>query len=381
MAVTGLTLRQLNRATLARQQLLRRRRSTVVEAVRRIVALQAQEAASPYIALWNRMSGFQPNELDAAFASHSVVKATLMRITLHAVALDDHDPFLDAMQPTLRAARLNDRRFRRSGLSPADADALLPDVLAFASQARSNAEVEAWLDERIGVSPKPGVWWALRQYGPFVHAPTGGPWSFGTRPAYVAAPTGTTGAPAGDPMQWLVRRYLSGFGPASVVDVAQFALVQRPRVRAALAAMASELDELEGPDGVTLYDLRGALRPPADTPAPPRLLPMWDSVLLAHADRSRVIATEHRPLVMRRNGDVLPTVLVDGVVAGVWRPADGGGIEVTAFAPLSAEAWAGVEREARGLLALLATRDPGAYRRYGRWWASLPHDDVRIVGR
>ena len=57
---------------------------------------------------------------------------------------------------------------------------------------------------------------------------------------------------------------------------------------------------------------------------------MWDSVLLAHADRSRVIAPEHRPLVMRRNGDVLPTVLVDGVVAGVWRPADGG-IEVTVF--------------------------------------------------
>ena len=161
--------------------------------------MQAQEPASPYIALWNRVSGFQPHDLDAAFASQAVVKATLMRITLHAVVLDDHDRFLDAMQPTLRAARLNDRRFRRSGLSPDDADALLPEVLAFASQARGNAEVEAWLDEHIGVSPKPGVWWALRQYGPFVHAPTGGPWSFGTRPAYVAAPTdgrGRRGSPA-----------------------------------------------------------------------------------------------------------------------------------------------------------------------------------------
>ena len=375
----ALTTRQLNRATLARQQLLRRRRSSVVDAVRQIVALQAQEAASPYIALWNRVSGFRPHDLDAAFVSHAVVKATLMRITLHAVAADDHDPFLDAMQPTLRAARLNDRRFRRSGLSPDDADALLPEVLAFASQARTNAEVEAWLDERIGVSPKPGVWWALRQYGPFVHAPTGGPWSFGTRPAYVAAPTAAADVAVGDPLQWLVRRYLAGFGPASVLDVAQFAMVQRPRVRQALAAMASELDELEGPDGVTLYDLPGSPRPPADTPAPPRLLPMWDSVLLAHADRSRVIAAEHRPLVMRRNGDVLPTVLVDGVVAGVWRPADGG-IEVTAFAPLSAATWAGVEREAGGLLALLADRDPAAYSRYGRWWASLPRDVVRVVG-
>jgi hypothetical protein len=309
-----------------------------------------------------------------------VVKATLMRITLHAVAADDHDPFLDAMQPTLRAARLNDQRFRRSGLSAADADALLPEVLAFASQARGNAEVEAWLDGRIGVSPKPGVWWAIRQYGPFVHAPTGGPWSFGTRPAYVAAPTRAPDPAVGDALEWLVRRYLSGFGPASVLDVAQFGMLQRPRVRQALRAMASELDELEGPDGVTLYDLPGAPRPSGDTPAPPRLLPMWDSVLLAHADRSRVIPPEHRPLVIRRNGDVLPTVLADGFVAGVWRPAEGGGIEVTAFEPLDAATWAGLEREAGGLLALLAARDPDAYRRYARWWSTLPHDDVRVLG-
>ena len=130
-----LTTRQLNRATLARQQLLRRRRSDVVEAVRRVVALQAQDAASPYIALWNRVSGFRPGDLEAAFASRAIVKATLMRITLHTVVLDDHDPFLEAMQPTLRAARLHDRRFRRTGLSADDADALLPDVLAFASPA------------------------------------------------------------------------------------------------------------------------------------------------------------------------------------------------------------------------------------------------------
>ena len=180
-----------------------------------------------------------------------------MRITLHAVALDDHDPFLDAMQPTLRAARLNDRRFRRSGLSPDDADALLPEVLAFASQPRTNAEVEAWLDERIGVSPKPGVWWALRQYGPFVHAPTGGPWSFGTATGVRRrADRGRPTWPSGIPLQWLVRRYLAGFGPASVLDVAQFALVQRPRVRAGV-----------GGDGVRARRARGPRRRDALRPA------------------------------------------------------------------------------------------------------------------
>ena len=51
----ALTLGELNRATLARQLLLRRERLDVVDAVRRIVAIQAQEPASPYIALWNRL--------------------------------------------------------------------------------------------------------------------------------------------------------------------------------------------------------------------------------------------------------------------------------------------------------------------------------------
>lgn len=193
--MTRLSERQLNRATLARQLLLERVRLPAVEAVRRIVALQAQEAASPYLALWNRVERFDPAELDGAFLEQTVVKATLMRITLHAVHVSDYPLFHSAMQPTLRAARLGDRRFKATRLSSADADALIPEVSAFTTRARSNAEVEAWLDDRLGPLPKPGVWWALRQYGPFVHAPAGGPWSFGPRPAYVAAPDAGIRAP------------------------------------------------------------------------------------------------------------------------------------------------------------------------------------------
>ena len=85
-----LTARRLNLATLARQLLLGREPLEVAEAVRRVVALQAQEAASPYLALWNRLAPFDPADLDAAFAGHAVIKATLMRITLHAVTAADY---------------------------------------------------------------------------------------------------------------------------------------------------------------------------------------------------------------------------------------------------------------------------------------------------
>ncbi|NUK28238.1 winged helix DNA-binding domain-containing protein, partial [Streptomyces lunaelactis] len=110
----------------------------------------------------------------------------------------------------------------------------------------------------------------------------------------------------------------------------------------------------------------------------PRLMAMWDSILLAYADRSRVIPPAYRPLVIRRNGDVLPTLLVDGHVAGVWRPADGG-IEATAFHPLSSATWDGLAAEAQSLTALLSDREAAVYSRYHHWWAKLPEAEVRML--
>ncbi|WP_406314853.1 winged helix DNA-binding domain-containing protein [Streptosporangium sp. NBC_01639] len=373
-----LTTRELNRSTLARQLLLGREALDAAETVRRVVALQAQHAASPYLALWNRITAFDPADLDAAFADRKIVKATLLRITLHAVHADDHPHIHEAMQPSLRGPRLGDPRFTRSGLTPADADALVGDLLAFADQPRSAEEIQSWIEERLGVPPK-GVWWALRSYAPLLHAVTGAPWSFGARPAYIAAGIPPTlGAEADPALQRLILRYLEGFGPATAADVAQFALVTRKRARGAIDALAGTLQRLTGPDGSELFDLPGAPRPAGDTPAPVRLLPMWDNVLLAHADRSRVIPPQYRKLVTRTNGDVLPTLLVDGYVAGVWRPT-GDGIEATAFHPLPGQVWDELAGEAQALAALLADREPGVYRRYDRWWSDLPGAELRIV--
>lgn len=372
-----LTPRRLNRATLARQLLLRREPLGAADALRRVVALQAQEPASPYIALWSRIDRFEPADLDAAFAAREVVKATLARITLHAVHAEDLSAFHSAMLPTLRASRLHDRRFLDTGLTPADADALLPQLLDFAAQPRTGAELEDLLEQQLG-ERKPRVWWALKTFAPLVHARTGGPWSFGSRSSFVAAPELPPVKSHEEGARRLVRRYLEGFGPASLQDIAQFSLLRQPVIRDALRTLAPELSELEGPGGAKLFDVVGAPLPPEDTPAPPRLLPMWDSILLAYSDRSRVLAPDLKPNVIRRNGDVLPTLLADGFVAGVWRPVDGG-IEATAFHPLPEDAWSGLAEEAKALGALLADRDPAPYRRYAHWWKTLPRADVRVL--
>ena len=96
---------ELNRATLARQLLLHRIELDPVTAISRLFALQAQEPPSPYLALWTRLKDFDPPALDHAFASWAVVKATLMRMTLHVVAAEDYPSFWATHAGSLCRAR------------------------------------------------------------------------------------------------------------------------------------------------------------------------------------------------------------------------------------------------------------------------------------
>lgn len=370
--------RQLNRATLDRQCLLGRERIDVLDAIRRVVAVQAQEPASPYVVLWNRIEGFDPAELDRAFADRSVVKTPLMRITLHAVTADDYPPFHEAVTSILRAARLNDRRFTDTGLTTDDADALVDGLVEFGNEPRSKDEILAHLATVLGRAPEERLWWALRTYAPLIHSPVEPPWSFGRRPSYEAPPPGPDRPSVDDAVRRLIVRHLEGFGPATVDDVCQFTMLRKAIVRPAIEGLEADA-EVVAVDGPFL-DIPGGSIPADDTPAPPRLLAMWDNVLLAYADRSRVIPEEYRRHVIRTNGDTLPTVLVDGYVAGVWRPVDDG-IEVTAFHDLDDDTWAALEVEAAALRAFLSDREPDVYSRYARWWDKLPPAERYVLAR
>lgn len=258
---------------------------------------------------------------------------------------------------------------------------MILDLLAHLTQTTSASEMEAWLAQRVGSPLHPGARRSFRGYAPLLHAPTGGPWSFGSRNAYVAAsprPALADDVASAAGLQTLVVRYREGFGPASIADVVQFAHVPRARVKQAVQALGGALERLEDPNGEPLFDIPGAPCPAEETPALPRLMAMWDSILLAYWDCGRIIPPGYRALVTRSNGDVLPTLLVDGYVAGVWRPA-AGGIEATTFHPLPDDAWDGLAAEARSLTAFLAEREPEVYRRYGHWWDKLPRGEVRLI--
>jgi hypothetical protein len=356
---------------LARQLLLESADMDVVDAVEWIGGLQAQEPASPYIGLWARLARFDAADVTAAIADRRLVKSTLMRATLHLVSARDFRSLWPAIVPMLENQRRQDR------LEPPSAErlaALRERVATYAAQPRSLTELREHLGDLDGLPADELVWW-LRRRHPLAHAPASVPWSFGRRPLLADADawlgTGEWPDPAAA-MEHLVRRYLAAFGPASVADVARWAGLSVPRVRAGVEAVeaAHDLRRFRTETGRALVDLAGAPLPDEDVPAPPRLLPMWDSIVLAYADRTRVVSDADRARMVARNGDTLPVFLVDGVVAGRWWANVEGGrtrIELEPFRRLAASDRRALEELGDRLARFVEPHEPAVYSRYQRW--------------
>lgn len=355
MAERVLTRRELNRALLARQLLLRRERLPVVRAVERIGALQAQWPPSPYVALWTRLDGFERPALAAAIARRSVVKATLMRMTLHHVSARDYLAYAGI----LRRARLAEleKRVARSATG-IDLAAVAADVLRHTrDEARSRPELFELLGlpKLVSGDPRPWVvWHHVVARLSLVHGPESSAWRRNTAGGRFAPARVWLGAEPRDgeaAAAHLVRRYLAAFGPATRADVAQWTGLTLRTLEPGLERL--RLRRFRDEQERVLLDLPRAPLPPPDTEAPVRFLPMWDSVLLAHDDRTRILPQEYRSTVIRRNGDVQQTFLVDGVVAGTWQ-VEGGRVRLEPFAPLPARVRRELDTEVKGLAELHA---------------------------
>jgi hypothetical protein len=340
-----LTTRELNRALLARQLLLRRVRLPVARSIERVGALQAQWPPSPYVGLWSRLEGFSHPQLLRAVERRRVVKATLMRETLHHVSTADYLAYA-GLFTRARSARIERQ------LNDVELDRLTGELVAHASELRSRPELLA----RLGLpnltidDRRPWrMWHVLSARAGLVHGPSGSVWrktTGGSRFVPARVWLGADGGTGNAATAHLVTRYLAAFGPASRADAAQWTGLPARQLDAGLAALS--LRRFRDERGRELLDLPRAPLPPAATEAPPRFLPLWDSSLLAHDDRTRILPADYRRLVIARNGDVRPTFLVDGFVAGTWR-VEGSRIELEPFERLTRATRRVLEAESRRL--------------------------------
>ena len=338
-----LTLRELNRALLARQLLLERRRLGVQQAVERICAIQAQWPQSPYIGLWNRLIGFKKEQLTRALAQHRVVKTQLFRITLHITSARDYPYFFAVWGPAARD--------RTPGVAQHTLEELTRRVRAVALE-RPLMQDEV---EELAAADMGGMRWRTRTLTPLVHLPPGGTWShYGrTQLGAMEAVLGVELPSRADGAERLVRSYLTAFGPATQEDILRFAGVRVGDIRAGLERV--EMRFFRDERGRQLLDVPRAPLPDGDTPAPVRFLPKWDSALLAYAppERTRILPEKFRPKVIAKNGDVSPTILVDGFVAATWNVDRKGGLGIAPLRPLTKAERTEIDDEGERLVAFV----------------------------
>lgn len=357
-AAARLSARALNRALLARQSLLERSAQSPLAMVERLLGLQAQAPNPPYLGLWTRLQHFALDDLTQAMQQRRIVRATMMRGTLHLVAAADYLALRPVLQPALRRlslasghakalAGLDLDLLRRAGFEALRAAPLSATALGEALRAH-------WPGHDCDALAR-----LVRSVEPLVHVPPAGTWDWHKPAAFAtaldwlgAAVADEAGEEAADAM---VLRYLGAFGPASARDLAVWSGLSAPAQR--LERLRPHLLAFRDDEGGELFDLPDAPRPPPDLPAPPRLLPEFDNVLLAHARRTRILDESLRPAVFSRNGLVAATVLVDGFVAGVWtlqRQARTATLAISPFRRLAAAERVELEAQAADCLRVAA---------------------------
>ena len=346
--------RRRNRALLARQGLLRRWKATAAEALEQLVGLQSQSPTAPYVGLWTRLDRFEAEDLAALIRDRHAIRIALMRSTIHLVTARDGLALRPPLQVMQEQALMTGTPYGRrlAGLDLAAVAAAARRLLV--DQPRTVDELGRLLQEEWPGRDAKSLSYAARNLLPLVQLPPRGLWGIGGLPicstieTWLRRPMAKDTAPDA-----LILRYLGAVGPATVQDIQHWSGLSR--LQAVVEKLRPGLRVFRDEDGRELFDLPNAPRPAADTPAAPRFLPEFDNLLLSHAGRDHIITEADRKRIITNT--VLPTLLVDGMVRGVWKIAQQRGQAILAIelrGRLSKAEMAAVAEEGERLLAFVA---------------------------
>jgi hypothetical protein len=363
-ADTVLGRRELNRALLDRQYLLRGTDASVAAVVEHLVGLQAQEPMPPYHGLFSRIEGFDPRELGRMLTDREVVRILLMRGTIHMVTARDALFLRPLVQP------VHDRiyaRLRRQ--MSAAASARLEDAVreVIADEPLGAREIARRLVDRGIGEDVVQLSYGLPAFVPMVQLPPRGVWGAGGRVRYATIESWTGRELDREPSpEELVLRYLGAFGPASVMDMQYWSGLTRMKV--VFEGLRPRLAIFRDEDGKELFDLPDAPRPDSDTPAPVRFLGEFDNVLLGHRDRRRIIPEGFPRDAMLAHGRFVDNLLIDGMLRATWWvERDGSRRATLGVRPFGELTAAEREEVAAAAERMLEFTDPEAERRAARF--------------
>jgi hypothetical protein len=348
------------RFRLRRHHLLDDPPQDAVTICRDMCGVQAQVMSAAYLQLWTRNHAITRAGVDSAlWKTRTLVKTSLMRQTLHLIPTDEFQLYISALRPSRFAQAM--RVMARCGISREESEALIPRIMdilsagplsrpaiAAAIRPKASKRVRFWMENSWSLVRLP-VAEGLVCYGKgegnaivFIRVDH---WLPNLKPGLISATEAQCA---------LLRKYLRAYGPATLTDFSHWSGIPMQEVKPLLPMLEGKLAEIPG-DKKSSYLLRedvDVLSKSSAGETSVRLLPIFDSYLLAHRDKDHLLSAQHYKRVYRNQGWISPVVLIDGAVAGVWSHKLQGKkllIETEPFGKFSRTARAGIEREAERL--------------------------------
>jgi hypothetical protein len=325
--MTRLSTRELNRALLSRQHLLRRSDVPELDVVSGLVGLHAQIPVGPYVALWSRLRRYDPLPLSRMIESRELVRTALMRSTIHLVTPADCMTLRPLVQQVLDRD-LYTNSAHAATVRDLDLDAVVRHGLELLdTQPRTPSELGKAMHSQWPDAKPESLAYAVRNLAPLVQIPPRGTWGGAGRTVHAPAET-WLGRPV-DPnpsIERLVLRYLAAFGPASVNDLQAWCGLTK--LSEVVERMRPELRVYLDAAGKELFDVPEGVVPDPGVTAPPRYLPEFDNVFLSHANRERIIpdgvsfaewSRKHGLMMTVRGGVLRGNLLIGGLLQGIWR--------------------------------------------------------------
>jgi hypothetical protein len=338
---------------------------SVADICRDTGGIQAQVMSAAEMSIWTRRRQTTRDEVQAAlWTRRDLVKTSAMRFTLHVIPARDFSTYITALKPTMSA--LLNRIFTRIGAKPADVDTVMATVLdALGDGPKTQRE----LVRRAGGVAKGRMraflkysWSAVRPavveglicYGP----PIGGEVTFTRVDRWLSKQPAVS---VEDARAELLRRFLAAFGPATAGDFAKWTGMKAADSRSTLESLGSQAVEVSvdgAPGWMLSRDLSTLAGSVLDTRTP-RLLPAFDTFLLAHATKEHLVEPRHYKRVYRNQAWISPVVLLGGRIIGVWFPKTAkktSTLDVQLFEKVSAPIRRAIETEAEALGRFLDVR-------------------------
>jgi hypothetical protein len=309
--MAALTLRALNRTYLRRQGMLARWKCAVEVAVERLVAVQAQVATPPYFGLWSRVAGFRQEQLHELLDRGVVVRTPLLRSTLHLASATDYAWLRPVILPALEKGWAGFFGARKTGI---ELGPLLREARKLlGAEGMALGELSTQLVEKFPEWNREAMEYGVRTHLPLRMMPPAGYWKSGGSAVYREV----TGCDAVGDETKLIERYLRAFGPATVKDAQTWA--GRTGLAEGFGKLGTRLRRYEDERGRELWDVADGELEDEGVEAPVRFVAEYDNLVIGHEDRTRVLPEEYRKRVFAGAGRVMPTVLVNGFVAGIWK--------------------------------------------------------------